>query len=610
MKITILSVICQIAQQPQSIWLWLFIITLVILIALAVGFFIFYSRKASQLEDYKNRIEAKPDEEAVADGAADLDSKIHDMETEVESMRSMLNAANASKANLENELEMAKDQIKMKDNQLKAMSEDFDKSHNLNPDPAPAQYYDNAGDDDKITRLLSQLNEANSLREQADSDARECKRLLIESQNENNRLKEDLSVVNHAYDQYQTEYQREKEAHEAAISHMRNECERNMQNLIEQHSRQVTERIGQKDEELSRMRTEYEKVIRDLRTDFERTVDRTQYECEQRVNDLVAKHGAEMDKAKRALRMEALRISDEYDKKMNEQAAKHSAEIQNLNAAHHAEITEKGTLLEQKERQLDLMQAKFQTEVHRITEEYEEKAAIAIAAKDAEISRISHEMDSAIKKLEKQASALYLQMQSARDEFLSCIIKRFDSMTPGISRLAADARAVDSGSMAAYLAENMLDAFGYAVSDFKNAVDTLDDSVSISRIQSKLRTSLAEKWADQNGWVAILAQLTAYARIPAMHDSLLACGIDTMLLARLEADANDILGFLDMSIIVPSILADDFDSASMESVSGRTIIDRINPDIMPRDYVGKIFDLVIPGISTPTSTKKPRVTYF
>lgn len=626
MIMSIPSIICKIAPGTQSIWLWLFIASLVILIAFVAGFFVFYSKKVNQFKDYKNSMLKKmrdlqaeaqckkqPEEPSENPKPEEIPSESDTrivFEKEIADMKAMLNDANMRIATLENELEMSKDQIKMKDHQLEDLSNIIDNnSHAEQPSPA-ITYNDNSDEDNRVTKLLMQLNEANGLREQAESEAREINRTMLEIQNECTRLKEELNGVNHAYDQYQAEYQKEKERHEAELSQMRNESERNMQNLDNQHSRQLAELLGQKDEELSKTRNDYERRIRDLQSDFERASDRIKSEYEQRINELVAKHGMEIEDAKRAIRMETLRINDEFEKKLNDQAAKHSAEIHSLTAAYHAEITEKSSLLEQKERQLDMIQAKFQTEIHRITEENEEKTAIALAAKEAEIGRTVQEMDSAIKMLEKRASTLSVQLQAGRDELVASIINRFDSMTPAISRLAADARAVDSGSMAAYMAENMLDSFGYAVSDFKHAADTLGESDSIPRIQSKLRASLVEKWVDQNGWIAILSQLTAYARIPAMHDSLLASGIDTMLLARLQADAQDLLGLFDVSIIVPSILADEFDSASMESVTARTIIDRINPDIMPRDYVGKVFDLVLPGISTPSSSKKPRVAYF
>lgn len=637
MKIFILFIIGQIdAAAPQSqhgLWFMLFVITAVLLLAFAVCAFAFYSKRVGQFKEYKASVmeqlrqlqqqaqqpDAPADEEPASEEplfeaaaeAADT-AKIAEYEKEIASLKQRLDAANLDKANLENRLEISDENLKIKDKLLADMSKALDDSSRKHPAEqayTPAEGNEEAADN-RIAALQKQLNEANRLREHAESEAAEYNKLLTQCTNDKLRLQEDLNSVNHAYDQYQIEYQEGIKSHEADLSRLRNEYASTIQHMEQQYSRQLSEQMAQKESDLSELRDKYEAQINNLKEDFAHRTEQTKSDCEQRIADLVAKHSLEIENAKRAFTIEASRISDDYERKINDQSANHTAEIRSLAAAHHTELAEKTSLLEQKERQLDMMQTKCQAEMHRITEECEDRIARVAAAKDSEMSRMAQEADNRIKLLTERVSTLYSQVQSSREAFVACVTNRFAAMTPGVSRLASDAKVIDGESMAAYLAENMLDAFGYAVSDFKHAVDKLDDTDSIQMMQAKLRVSLVEKWVDQNGWIAILCQLTAYARIPAMHASLRDCGIDTMLLARLQADATDLLGCFDVSIIVPSVLADDFDSASMEPVNARTIIDRINPNIMPRDHVGKVFDLVLPGFSSPAANQKPRVVYF
>ena len=71
-----------------------------------------------------------------------------------------------------------------------------------------------------------------------------------------------------------------------------------------------------------------------------------------------------------------------------------------------------------------------------------------------------------------------------------------------------------------------------------------------------------------------------------------------------------LLGIVNMGILVPAVLANDFDKDNYEYKNGDTWIDRFFPEVSMRNYKGKVFDIVQVGYTIEGVTeKKPVVQY-
>lgn len=130
----------------------------------------------------------------------------------------------------------------------------------------------------------------------------------------------------------------------------------------------------------------------------------------------------------------------------------------------------------------------------------------------------------------------------------------------------------------------------------------------VRQIQSVLQGSLK-----RNGWVNILTYLNCYSYIPQVVTEFNIHALNVFQLGRLHSLVTALLGEIQISIFVPRLLVDQFDNNYYEFKNSDTWINKFCPAISPRDYAGKVFDLIQVGYQMQGEEQtscKPIVVYF
>lgn len=120
----------------------------------------------------------------------------------------------------------------------------------------------------------------------------------------------------------------------------------------------------------------------------------------------------------------------------------------------------------------------------------------------------------------------------------------------------------------------------------------------------------------RSGWMNNVARLLSYSRLPVLHDgtdlpaALEAHGISPALFERIYANMVNLLGVADMGILVPAVLANNFDKESYDFKNSDIWIDKFFPEVSIWNYKGKVFDIVQVGYTIGGVTEqKPIVQY-
>ena len=130
----------------------------------------------------------------------------------------------------------------------------------------------------------------------------------------------------------------------------------------------------------------------------------------------------------------------------------------------------------------------------------------------------------------------------------------------------------------------------------------------VRQIQSVLQGSLK-----RNGWVNILTYLNCYSYIPQVVTEFNTHALNVLQLGRLHSLVIALLEKIQISMFVPRLLVDQFDNNYYEFKNSDTWINKFCPAISPRDYAGKVFDLIQVGYQIQGNEQtscKPIVVYF
>ena len=329
-------------------------------------------------------------------------------------------------------------------------------------------------------------------------------------------------------------------------------------------------------------------------------------------------------------------LEDRYNKvstQLNEVEGKHQAEINKLKESHkeahlmqkakyeqqiadiNAEITQ---TIEENEAKLNKQKTDYEGKLNHQQTEHE----LAMQqlkdkqAKDISVLNANHKVE--IDKLNATIKDLGVSVNVGRDE----MIKNADHLLEAIS---ADI----------VLIEKSVDAVVNQSPIFVNSINNILTEILRTREEfdeaktgdwskpDKLQAQVIQDMQDifinalnRTGWMNNLARLLSYSRLPKLHDGfdlpaeLEAHGISTAILERIYSNMVSLLGIADMGILVPAVLANDFDKDNYEYKNGDTWIDRFFPEVSTRNYKGKVFDIVQVGYTIDGVTeKKPVVQY-
>ena len=112
-----------------------------------------------------------------------------------------------------------------------------------------------------------------------------------------------------------------------------------------------------------------------------------------------------------------------------------------------------------------------------------------------------------------------------------------------------------------------------------------------------------------SGWMNNAAQLFAYSRLPQLCTQLRQSGMNIAILEELVGQAQALLGTADMSMTIPAVLATDFDKDAYDYQNGDVWINKMFSGITPRDFEGKVFDILQVGYTIGTTKTKPVVKF-
>lgn len=112
-----------------------------------------------------------------------------------------------------------------------------------------------------------------------------------------------------------------------------------------------------------------------------------------------------------------------------------------------------------------------------------------------------------------------------------------------------------------------------------------------------------------SGWMNNAAQLFAYSRLPQLCKQLQQNGMNIAMLEQLTGQAQALLGTVDMSMMIPAVLAADFDKDAYDYQNGDVWINKMFTGITSRDFEGKVFDILQVGYSIGSIKTKPVVKF-
>lgn len=150
------------------------------------------------------------------------------------------------------------------------------------------------------------------------------------------------------------------------------------------------------------------------------------------------------------------------------------------------------------------------------------------------------------------------------------------------------------------------------ISDMKNRSGWKEGMIDVKEMV-KLIQPILQGSMKRNGWINILSYLNCYSYIPQVAKEFNNHDLDILKLGQLYALIIVMLGKVQISLFVPRLLVDQYDDNYYEFKNSDTWINRFCPDLSPRDYAGKIFDLVQIGYwmeGEELIFNKPIVTYF
>lgn len=316
---------------------------------------------------------------------------------------------------------------------------------------------------------------------------------------------------------------------------------------------------------------------------------------------------------------------------------KHKEEIDRLKD-NHKEASRKQKekyekLLSEKNEEMSQKQEEHESALEKLKVEYEGKLTEQKNAAEAAQQELKDENIKTVEKLKKDHIAnvdklkatikeLGVSVNVSRDETINNVKKLLETISVDLGVIDNSVNATVSqtpifvNSMKNILTE--LQRTSEEFDDYKN-----DEWKKPEKKHSEVIVDMQEIFINalsRSGWMNNVARLLSYSRLPKLYDGtadgidlpaeLEAHGIPTALLERVYANMVNLLGIANMGILIPAVLANNFDKESYEYKNGDTWIDKFFPEISTRNYKGKVFDIVQVGYTINGVTEeKPVVQY-
>ena len=291
------------------------------------------------------------------------------------------------------------------------------------------------------------------------------------------------------------------------------------------------------------------------------------------------------------------------------------------------------TQLKDKDKEIAKKQSEHETALKAQKDQYEaklskqqEEAKAALKEKEDEyqkaLEKLKKEQDAKVAKLNATIKELGASANVGRDQAIEDAEKLLKTIASDLGTIENSVKAVVSQSpIFANSINNIFSELQHTQEEFEDY--KTEDWSKPEMLQAQVITDMQDifmKALNRSGWMNNVARLLSYSRLPKLHDGtpdgidlpskLEAHGISAAMLERIYANMVNLLGIANMGILVPAVLANNFDKESYEYKNGDTWIDKFFPEVSTRNYKGKVFDIVQVGYTIEGVTeKKPVVQY-
>ena len=167
--------------------------------------------------------------------------------------------------------------------------------------------------------------------------------------------------------------------------------------------------------------------------------------------------------------------------------------------------------------------------------------------------------------------------------------------------------------------EFILDGFNFALDDFKYYSDKWHSNKNIksSDIRTDIQDILKKECTARKGCINQIMIFLSYSRNSIIKNQMNEHWIDVSLLENICSNITKMLNEINMEVIVPTVLMDNFDQNLHDYENGSVWIDRYFPNIDARDYKKwTIFDIISIGYEIKDEkgniieSKKPTLKFY
>ena len=379
---------------------------------------------------------------------------------------------------------------------------------------------------------------------------------------------------------------------------------------INQKSQEYVKKINEENEGLYHTCEEQGKKIAELQ----------QSQSQKHVNQLeknIADLNKEIATAQKSITQKNSTIAEEKEhvKKLTIQKEEFEAQLKDKDK----EIAKKQTAHE-----TALKDQKDQYEAKLTQQQEEAKAALKKKEEEYQkaLEKLKKDQDAKVAKLNATIKELGASANVGRDQAIEDAEKLLKTIASDLGTIENSVKAVVNQSpIFVNSINNIFSELQRTQEEFEDY--KTEDWSKPEMLQAQVITDMQDifmKALNRSGWMNNVARLLSYSRLPKLHDGtpdgidlpskLEAHGISTAVLERIYANMVNLLGIANMGILVPAVLANNYDKGSYEYKNDDTWIDKFFPEVSTRNYKGKVFDIVQVGYTIEGVTeKKPVVQY-
>lgn len=319
---------------------------------------------------------------------------------------------------------------------------------------------------------------------------------------------------------------------------------------------------------------------------------------------------------------------------LEEVEGRHQEDVEKLKNSHQEASRKQKekyeNLLKDKDAEVTAQQKQHEEELDAQKTDYERQLSEQRIAAETALANLKNENNSAIEQINIKHQDEVNKLNDTINELGKSVnVGRDETIAKADQLIAAIGADLDKADESVNLVINQAPIFVTIINDIRLGLrmtsEQFDDFKNNEwSAPDKLQKQVIKDMQDifiygalnRSGWMNNVARLLSYSRLPKLHDGtdlpaeLEAHGLSSSLLEDIYANMLTLLGVANMGLLVPAVLANNFDKDSYDYKNGDTWIDKFFPKVSTRNYKGKVFDIVQVGYSIDGQIeRKPIVQY-